>query len=92
MIRIKLMSVIVYDQAKALDFYTRVLGFRTKHDSPLGEYRWLTVTNSDDQKRSAAHGAPRPAALVDAPESLLSSKGHHHERAQRLNHKLHAAR
>jgi len=48
MIRIKLMSVMVDDQAKALDFYTRVLGFRTKHDLPLGEYRWLTVTNSDD--------------------------------------------
>ena len=42
-IRIKLTSVIVDDQAKALEFYTKVLGFVTKVDMPLGEARWLTV-------------------------------------------------
>lgn len=37
-------SVPVEDQAKALRFYTETLGFEVKHDIPLGEHRWLTVT------------------------------------------------
>lgn len=41
--RIYVTSVLVDDQAKALDFYTRVLGFVVKHDIPLGAHRWLTV-------------------------------------------------
>ncbi len=41
--KINLTSVMVNDQAKAHDFYTRVLGFVVKHDQPMGEYRWLTV-------------------------------------------------
>ncbi len=45
--RITLMSVFVDDQAKALDFYTRVLGFEKKHDVPLGEFAWLTVVSPD---------------------------------------------
>src|SRR5688572_2581024 len=41
--RIKLTSLMVDDQAKALRFYTEVLGFTKKHDIPVGEYRWITV-------------------------------------------------
>ncbi len=37
--RITLSSVTVDDQAKALDFYTRVLGFEMKVDMPIGEHR-----------------------------------------------------
>ena len=36
-------SVMVDDQAKALEFYTQKLGFVKKTDVPAGEYRWLTV-------------------------------------------------
>ena len=46
--KIKLTSVMVDDQAKALTFYTDVLGFETKHDVPLGEHRWLTVVSPAD--------------------------------------------
>ena len=46
--RITRTSVLVDDQAKALDFYTRVLGFVKKIDIPLGEHRWLTVVSPDD--------------------------------------------
>ena len=46
--RITRTSVLVDDQAKALDFYTSVLGFVKKTDIPLGEYRWLTVVSPDD--------------------------------------------
>ena len=42
--KIHLTSVLVDDQEKALRFYTEVLGFTKKHDIPVGEYRWITVT------------------------------------------------
>jgi catechol 2,3-dioxygenase-like lactoylglutathione lyase family enzyme len=45
--RIKLTSIMVDDQEKALRFYTEVLGFRKKHDIPVGEYRWITVTSPE---------------------------------------------
>ena len=45
--RIKLTSIIVDDQDKALRFYTEVLGFRKKHDIPVGEFRWITVTSPE---------------------------------------------
>ncbi len=45
--RITLTSVLVDDQAKALDFYTRVLGFQKKHEVPMGEFAWLTVVSPD---------------------------------------------
>lgn len=46
--RIYVTSVLVDDQSKALDFYTRILGFVVKHDIPLGEDRWLTVVSKED--------------------------------------------
>jgi catechol 2,3-dioxygenase-like lactoylglutathione lyase family enzyme len=46
--RINLTSVLVDDQAKALRFYTEVLGFAKKNDVPLGHHRWLTVVSPDD--------------------------------------------
>ncbi|ROP35707.1 VOC family protein [Saccharothrix texasensis] len=59
--RIHLSSVFVDDQAKALSFYTDVLGFVKKNDVPLGEDRWLTVASSDDP---------------DGTELLLEPSGH----------------
>lgn len=43
--KIKLNSVSVENQDKALAFYTDVLGFVKKNDIPLGEFRWLTVVS-----------------------------------------------
>jgi catechol 2,3-dioxygenase-like lactoylglutathione lyase family enzyme len=45
--RIKLTSIMVDDQEKGLRFYTEVLGFRKKHDIPVGEYRWITVVSAE---------------------------------------------
>jgi catechol 2,3-dioxygenase-like lactoylglutathione lyase family enzyme len=45
--KIKLTSVFVDDQDKALRFYTDVLGFQKKTEIPLGEHRWLTVVSPD---------------------------------------------
>ena len=46
--RIKLTSIMVNDQDRALRFYTEVLGFKQKHDIPVGEYRWITVTSPEE--------------------------------------------
>ena len=46
--KIKLTSVYVDDQAKALQFYTDVLGFAKKADFSNGPYRWLTVGSTEE--------------------------------------------
>jgi predicted enzyme related to lactoylglutathione lyase len=46
--KIKLTSVYVDDQEKALHFYTEVLGFVKKADFSQGPFRWLTVASSED--------------------------------------------
>lgn len=46
--RIKLSSVYVDDQDKALKFYTEVLGFVKKREIPLGKAKWLTVVSPDE--------------------------------------------
>jgi catechol 2,3-dioxygenase-like lactoylglutathione lyase family enzyme len=64
--RINVTSVFVDDQAKALAFYTDVLGFVKKTDVPTGEFRWLTVVSPE---------AP------DAVELLLEPNDHPAARA-----------
>jgi catechol 2,3-dioxygenase-like lactoylglutathione lyase family enzyme len=59
--RINVTSVLVDDQAKALRFYTDVLGFEKKTEIPLGEAYWLTVVSPE---------AP------DGVELLLEPDGH----------------
>ncbi len=46
--RIKVMSIYVDDQNKALQFYTEVLGFVKKADFSQGPYRWLTVASPEE--------------------------------------------
>ena len=70
--RINLTSVLVDDQAKALRFYTDVLGFKKKTEIPLGEAAWLTVVSPEQPDGTElllepdAHPAAKPfkAALV----------------------------
>jgi catechol 2,3-dioxygenase-like lactoylglutathione lyase family enzyme len=71
--RIYVTSVFVDDQAKALDFYTRMLGFEVKNDVPVGEHRWLTVVSPEDPQGTelllepSDHRAVKPykTALVE---------------------------
>ena len=71
--RIHLASVFVDDQQKALRFYTETLGFRVKHNIPLGEHSWITVVSEEDPDgvelllEPDDHPAVRPfvKALVD---------------------------
>lgn len=62
--KIKLSSVLVNDQEKALAFYTKKLGFVKKMDIPMGEYRWLTVVSQDEP--DAAELVLEPAAFPAA--------------------------
>lgn len=59
--RIELTSIFVDDQRAALAFYTNVLGFTKKHDIPLGDAAWLTVTSPE---------------VPDGPELLLEPSSH----------------
>lgn len=45
--RIYITSIVVDDQAKALDFYTNKLRFAVKNDVPVEEHRWLTVVSKE---------------------------------------------
>ncbi|MEM0983378.1 MAG: VOC family protein [Planctomycetota bacterium] len=66
-------SVMVDDQTRALEFYTRVLGFQTKDNIDLGEHRWITVVSPDDPDGPVVglepdvHPAAKPfkAAMVE---------------------------
>jgi predicted enzyme related to lactoylglutathione lyase len=60
--KIKLTSIYVDDQDKALRFYTEVLGFTKKADFSNGPYRWLTVGSPEEPK-----GAQLQLALNDNP-------------------------
>jgi predicted enzyme related to lactoylglutathione lyase len=60
--KIKLTSVYVDDQGKALRFYTEVLGFAKKSDFSNGPYRWLTVASAEEP-----NGAELQLALNDNP-------------------------
>jgi predicted enzyme related to lactoylglutathione lyase len=46
--KIKVTSVFVDDQDKALRFYTEVLGFSKKTDFSQGPFRWLTVASPEE--------------------------------------------
>jgi predicted enzyme related to lactoylglutathione lyase len=60
--KIKLTTIFVNDQEKALKVYTEVLGFVTKADYTNGPYRWLTVASPDDPD-----GSELQLALNDDP-------------------------
>ena len=47
--KIKLASVVVDNQEKALKFYTGILGFIKKTEIPIGEHKWLTVVSPEEQ-------------------------------------------
>jgi len=47
--KIKIASIFVDNQEKALKFYTEKIGFIKKDDIPVGEYKWLTVVSPDAQ-------------------------------------------
>lgn len=68
-------SVLVDDQRKAQDFYTQKLGFETKHDIPMGEHRWLTVTEPGNPNRMELLLEPSAHPAVGPYKSALIADG-----------------
>ena len=68
--KIKLTSIYVDNQDKALRFYTEVLGFTKKFDFSNGPFRWLTVASSEEpdgaQLRLALNDNPAARAYQEA--------------------------
>jgi len=71
--KIKLTSVYVDDQEKALRFYTEVLGFVKKADYSNGPFRWLTVASAEE---------PNGAELQLAPNSDPAAKAYQQAKFQ----------
>ncbi|MEP7371922.1 MAG: VOC family protein [Chitinophagaceae bacterium] len=63
--KIKIASVMVDDQDKALKFYTDILGFVKKTEVPLGEHKWLTVVSPE---------APEEVELLLEPIGFAPAK------------------
>ena len=68
--KISLTSVYVDDQDRALEFYTKMLGFTKKADVKNGPYRWLTVVSPDQpdgtQLQLASNDNPAAKAYQQA--------------------------
>lgn len=73
--RINITSVFVDEQAKALAFYTDILGFVTKHDVPLGEHRWLTVVSPEEPDGTELLLEPDEHPAVGPYRSALVADG-----------------
>jgi predicted enzyme related to lactoylglutathione lyase len=72
--KIKLTSVYVDDQEKALRFYTEMLGLTKKTDFSNGPYRWLTVTSPNEPD-----GTELQLALSDKPAAKTYQQAIFHE-------------
>ena len=73
--RIHLSSVFVDDQAKALSFYTDVLGFVKKNDVPIGEDRWLTVVSPENPEGTELLLEPSGHPAVQPYKDALVADG-----------------
>ena len=73
--KIKLTSVYVADQEKALRFYTDVLGFVKKADFSQGPFRWLTVTSPEEPEGTELQLALNDNPAAKAYQQALVSKG-----------------
>lgn len=73
--KIKLTSVFVDDQDKALQFYTEVLGFVKKLDFPLGQFKWLTVVSPEEPDGTQLLLEPNDNPAASAYQQALFEQG-----------------
>ena len=73
--RLKVMTLYVDDQDKALRFYTEKLGFEKKTDVGSGPYRWLTVASTEDPNGPELHLAPNASPVAKAYQKGLHDEG-----------------
>jgi len=74
-VKIKLSSVYVDDQDKALRFYTDVLGFTKKADFTQGPFRWLTVASPDEPEGVELQLAQNNNPAAKAYQQALFQQG-----------------
>jgi predicted enzyme related to lactoylglutathione lyase len=74
--KIKLTSVYVDDQEKALRFYTEVLGFVKKADFGQGPFRWLTVASSEDPDGTQLQLALNNNPAANAYQQAMFQQNH----------------
>jgi predicted enzyme related to lactoylglutathione lyase len=74
-VKIKLTSVYVDDQDKALRFYTEVLGFAKKTDVTNGPYRWLTVVSPEEPGGTELQLAPNSDSAAKAYQLAKFQQG-----------------
>lgn len=73
--KIKLTTIYVDDQDKALRFYTEVLGFLKKTDFSQGPYRWLTVASPEDPDGTELHLALNNNPAAKTYQQALFQQG-----------------
>jgi predicted enzyme related to lactoylglutathione lyase len=73
--KIKLTSVYVDDQERALRFYTEVLGFVKKADFSNGPFRWLTVASPEDPDGTELQLALNDNAAAKAYQEAMFQQG-----------------
>src|SRR5271163_4562458 len=73
--KIKLTSVYVDDQSKALHFYTEVLGFAKKADFSNGPYRWLTVASTEEPDGTELQLALNDNSAAKAYQQAMFQQG-----------------
>ncbi len=73
--KIRLTSIFVRDQEKALQFYTGTLGFVKKADIPAGEYRWLTVVSPEEPKGTELVLEPNANPAAKAYQEAIFKQG-----------------
>ena len=73
--KIKMTSVYVDDQEKALRFYTEVLGFAKKTDFSQGPFRWLTVVSPEDPDGTELQLALNNSPAAKAYQQALFQQG-----------------
>jgi predicted enzyme related to lactoylglutathione lyase len=73
--KIKLTTIYVDDQEKALRFYTEVLGFAKKVDFSQGPYRWLTVVSPEDPEGTELQLALNNNAAAKAYQEAIFQQG-----------------
>jgi predicted enzyme related to lactoylglutathione lyase len=73
--KLKIMSVFVDDQGKALRFYTEQLGFHKKTDVKAGDYRWLTVVSPEEPDGPELLLEPNASSVAKAYQQGLREQG-----------------
>ncbi len=73
--KLKLMSVFVDDQDKALKFYTDALGFVKKMDFPAGKFKWLTVVSPEEPDGPQLFLGPNDNPAASAYQQAIFAQG-----------------